>query len=370
MIFQGGDLFIILKIGYNGEPLGIMMIGMYKKLGRMFILGLALVVGEIYVYAKDGNIANNNINHVSHDKAVNITTAYDVDGGDVEIFVGHQMSVNTAQNLSSCSHHFYDGVPPVLTGDKGIKLARDNYELCFDGFGVLYSGVSRTPIYSASYLTKSRIEQARTLIRKDSFHEEVRLPVHVRAMLGDYQRSGYDRGHLSPNGDMANVSEQFDSFSLANIVPQDNEHNRGVWQSIEKDVRNLAVKYGELYVVTGVVFNGEKVASIGGGVLVPSHLFKAVYAPSVGRVGVYYSPNNSAGELEYINLSELTERTGIHVMPGLSPQLQQQAFNLPTLSDRVYQDSNGQHQEQAEVRQNAWLEMMRAVVEFVISLFK
>lgn len=313
---------------------------------------------------------------VCYANADNIAVAYADDNmavayaNEPEVFVGHQSSEHTAQNLARCSQHFYGGVPPALVGEKGKKLARENYELCFDGFAVLYSGISKTPIYSAEYLTKNRILSARTLTRKDGFHEETRLPSSARATLNDYRRSGYDRGHLSPNGDMSNASEQFDSFSLANIAPQNNEHNRGVWQSIEKSVRNMAVTHHEVYVVTGVVFDGKKVASIGSGVLVPSHFFKAVYIPSLGRAGVYYSANSASGEVEYIGLDQFTQRTGISVMPYLSQDISHAPFNLPDLSD-MNDGRSSQNPSYQTSQDGGWLGVLiKSIIEFVMAFLR
>nr|WP_278044940.1 DNA/RNA non-specific endonuclease [Moraxella caviae] len=78
-----------------------------------------------------------------------------------------------------------------------------------------YSGVSRTPLWAAEHLTRERVTLAASLVREDSFRVESRLPHADRAELRDYSRSGYDRGHLAPNGDMASTSQQYDSFSLA-----------------------------------------------------------------------------------------------------------------------------------------------------------
>lgn len=286
---------------------------------------------------------------------------------DGEVFIGQQTTTNVAQNFASCPTHFYGGMPPVMAGDKGQKLSDQNYELCFHGFAVLYSGVSRTPLYSAQYLTKERIWQARTLARKDSFHEETRLPIGVRATLNDYRQSGYDRGHLSPNGDMADSSQQFDSFSLANIAPQNGMHNRGVWQDIEKEVRNMAIKYGELYVVTGVAFQGRQVTKIGQGVLVPTHFFKAVYVPKLARAGVYYSPNDDSGVREHISLDELSARTGIRAMPQVSPQVQATAFNLPSSSENVHSQTGD---EEGESRTQGWFGALIHMVQFLVALLK
>ena len=82
---------------------------------------------------------------------------------------------------------------------------------------MLHSGISRTPLYSAEHLTRANLAAAKKLSKKDSFHPESTLPAQDRAELSDYARSGYDRGHLSPNADFANRSAQAESFSLANM---------------------------------------------------------------------------------------------------------------------------------------------------------
>jgi len=60
----------------------------------------------------------------------------------------------------------------------------------------LYSGVTRTPLYSAEHLTKARIEAAKGVRRHNAFHAEKRLPKADRSELRDYAKSGYDRGHM------------------------------------------------------------------------------------------------------------------------------------------------------------------------------
>ena len=79
----------------------------------------------------------------------------------------------TNNALASCQQHFANGIVPQITNPSLSQKAR---ELCFSEFGTLYSPVSRTPIYSASRLTKERIDLARGLPRTNSFHEEESLP--------------------------------------------------------------------------------------------------------------------------------------------------------------------------------------------------
>lgn len=231
-----------------------------------------------------------------------------------------------ADDLSQCSESFYGGIYPEFTSD---KLSANTQSLCMDGFAVMYSGLSRTPLWSAEHLTRQRIQQAKQIDREDSFHEESRLPKSARAKLSDYSGSGYDRGHLAPNGNMATRSQQYDSFSLANIAPQSPRNNRYIWRNIESATRYLTQQYGEVYSVTGVAFTDKKIKQLSGRVLVPSHFFKAVYIPAINQAGVYYAPNDESERIEVISIDQLEQQIGIDVMPILDRSSRSNALELP-----------------------------------------
>src|SRR5690606_31321413 len=112
-----------------------------------------------------------------------------------------------AANFSGCKEQFYNANVPKITN---AALKSKVYSLCFNGFAVAYSGVSRTPLWSAEYLTPQRLKQAKSISRENNFHEEEKVPAAVRSRLSDYSRSGYDRGHMAPNGDMATRAQQYD----------------------------------------------------------------------------------------------------------------------------------------------------------------
>lgn len=215
--------------------------------------------------------------------------------------------------LQACAGQFLDNTQPAISA----KLAQKTYPLCFQGFAVMYSGITRTPIWVAERLTRQRIAAAKTLVRADNFHEETRLPTTVRSLLSDYANTGYDRGHLAPNADMSSKSAQFDSFSLANIAPQSPDNNRKTWVKIESQTRNLTNKYGTSYVVTGVAYLTPEVKRLKNRVLVPSHFFKAVYVPSQNQATAYISPNDDSNTVETISLSTLKKRTGVDAFPSL-----------------------------------------------------
>ncbi len=232
----------------------------------------------------------------------------------------------SAEAEVTCPALFANGLAPVLTNP---KLAARTVPLCFEAFAVLHSGVTRTPLYSAEHLTRASVAEARKVARDDAFHEETRLPGAERASLEDYVRSGFDRGHLAPAGDMPTLSAQAESFSLANIVPQNRVLNRGLWADIEEGTRRLASRRGSIFVVTGVIFSGDAVQQIKGGVLVPTQLFKALYDPASGEAGAYLSRNDESRDWRAVSIDELTREAGIDVFPNLPAAARASAMTLP-----------------------------------------
>ncbi len=234
--------------------------------------------------------------------------------GAAFLFVGMLVSAEESRAGVACPSLFARGQVPVIVNR---KLSAETTSLCYEAFAVLHSGVSRTPVYASEHLTRASVAAARIVDRTDSFHEEDRLPVASRARLDDYVRSGFDRGHMAPAGDMPSESAQAESFTLANVVPQDRALNRGLWAAIEESVRRLAVARGQLFVVTGTIYAGTSIDSVDGRVLVPTSLFKAVYDPARGEAAAYLVPNRSDADWRSIPLGELTTLSGIDVFPGL-----------------------------------------------------
>lgn len=231
-----------------------------------------------------------------------------------------------AANDPPCPGLFAEGRVPVLTNP---KLAAHTRPLCFEAYAVLHSGASRTPLYAAEHLTRESVAAARMVARDDSFHEEERLPAAERSQLEDYVHSGFDRGHLAPAGDMPTPEAQAQSFSLANIVPQNRAFNRGLWSGIEESVRRLASQRGTLYVVTGAVFTGGVVDALKSRVLVPTQLYKALYDPASGEAGAYLAPNRGGGEWRAVSMDELRAAAGVDVFPGLPAAAKARAMDLP-----------------------------------------
>jgi len=196
-------------------------------------------------------------------------------------------------------------------------LERQTTLICYSEFVVRYSALSRTPIWSAEKLTRARIAAAKDLIRVNQFHPEPSLSPDAAATLADFRTGGeYDRGHMAPNGDAATDQGAYEMFSLANIVPQNPIHNRHLWADIETNVRYLTNR-SEVYVVTGPLFVGSQLTALNRRVIVPTHLFKAVYAPHAGIAGVYVSPNSREQTYERLSIAAFKDRYGISPFPDM-----------------------------------------------------
>jgi endonuclease G len=237
------------------------------------------------------------------------------------VIVCSMASLDAPAAETACPAHFKGGEAPNVS-------VTETRELCFSEFAILHSDVDRTPLWAAERLTKVRIEEARTQRRRNAFHAEHRLPPEARAELEDYARSGFDRGHMAPSGDMPDPESQRESFSLANMIPQDPGNNRGIWASLEMAVRDLAAESGEIFVVTGPIFEGERTGKLNDRVSIPSEIFKAVYTPGRGAA-VYLTKNGPNSTWRTISLEELRKLSGIDAFPSLSIEEKERPVSLP-----------------------------------------
>jgi endonuclease G len=221
-----------------------------------------------------------------------------------------------APEFSECRHFFVNGQLPVIQHKQELQLRA----LCFSSFAVLHSGRSHTPLYVAEKLNKETLLDAKNNQRTNKFFADARLPKLERAELEDYKGSGFDRGHMAPAGDMATPEAMAQSFSLANMVPQAPINNRKAWASIENATRKYVIRAsGDVYVITGPVFDSVPDTVGESKVWVPKYLFKLVYDPGTGRSWAHWIENiDQARPDRPISYTELVLRTGIEFIPVLS----------------------------------------------------
>jgi len=165
----------------------------------------------------------------------------------------------------------YDNLKLGVPGMTDVVIDRRGYALG-------YSEEFEQPLWVAYLLTADEVRNRKTG-RTDDFRIDPYISTGS-ARLEDYAKNGFDRGHLAPAADMGwSAKTMSESFYFSNMTPQAPDFNRGVWRKLEEKVRDWAVDYGELYVVTGPV-PARSGRTIGDNkVAVPPACYKVIYAP-------------------------------------------------------------------------------------------
>lgn len=204
------------------------------------------------------------------------------------------------------------------------------------GYTVSYNEQKRNPNWVAYELTAEEV--AGTVKRGDDF---VRDPLVIgrQADDSDYRKSGWDRGHIAPAADMKWSGQAMEeSFYMSNISPQNNNLNRGVWKSIEETVRDIALKYGSILVVSGPVFTTKNgLGHIGKNrVMVPNAFYKVLMVDNGGYEAIGFYCENVAGRKSLssyvMSVDQIEEIAGIDFFPALPDEVEEvveSRYNLP-----------------------------------------
>lgn len=168
------------------------------------------------------------------------------------------------------------GEPPLNARLMELPAIRSNdVVLVYNGFVVNYNTKRLIPNWVAYELTAAEV--AGEVPRAKGFSMDLDYKSR-QAMREDYSNTGWDKGHMAPAADMKwSQSAMNESFYLTNICPQNHDLNGKDWQTLEKYVRDWAVKYGSVWVVCGPYVYANTYGTIGERkVVVPDGFFKAV----------------------------------------------------------------------------------------------
>ncbi len=180
------------------------------------------------------------------------------------------------------------------THGKGHEVHHTYYSLSF-------RDEHHLPEWVAYELTSKNIRRGRTK-RHNDFDPDPAVPLSAHPR--DYTRSGYDRGHMVPAGDMKiNQTAMEETFYMSNICPQAPALNRGIWRELEEDLRDQAMNDKHLYIITGPILNKIEKRIGRNKVSVPSHYYKIVLdysEPEIKMIGFIFPNKKCEGEpLDY-----------------------------------------------------------------------
>lgn len=140
----------------------------------------------------------------------------------------------------------------------------------------------------------------------------------------DYTGSGYDRGHLLPAADMSFSEEAMESsFLMSNISPQAPSFNRGIWKTLEAQVREWAAENEAVYVITaGILETGLPTIGTKNKIAIPRYFYKIILdyrAPDLKAIA-FLLPNEGSQEplADYVvSIDSVESLTGLDFFKDL-----------------------------------------------------
>ena len=217
------------------------------------------------------------------------------------------------QPIAACAAQVPYGAPVLNKPNTVVR--------CNTAYALQHDNAAKIPAWVAYTLTPAHAIGC--VPRTNAFVADATLGAGS-AKPSDYAGTGYDQGHLAPDGDMSwDVQVEFESFLMSNMSPQLPNLNRGIWKSLESNVRAWAYGNNQSYTIyAGNIYNLGKSKTIGTGVVVPDHLYKIVINNATKQVLAFTFPQVERQEIDLpkhlVSIATIEAATGITftVPPG------------------------------------------------------
>lgn len=292
---------------------------MFASLKRMFIMACILLVcifALLYVYEYT--------DPQSTEKA----------GGRKEITTPDRKE-NKKELIGHKTHNSSAYIPPkaeipvMYSGEKEQIVEHEGYTLSFN------------PVYKVANWVAYELTAQEVQTKKSNRFDKFLLDPAIKggtALNEDYTRTGYDRGHLAPAGDMKwSAKAMRESFYLSNIIPQKPKLNRGIWKDLEEQVRDWAVKDGRLLIATGPVIRNNLKRLGKNRVAIPDSMYKVIVSPygkepkGIAFLFANKGYGNTRLETLAIPIDSVEKITGIDFFPALPDDLEERVESSATL---------------------------------------
>lgn len=147
------------------------------------------------------------------------------------------------------------------------------------GYTVSYNKDTKLPNWVSYELTRAETKGKEK--RSNRFIADPLVKGAI-ATNADYTRSGYDKGHMAPAGDMKwSPVAMNESFYFSNMCPQHPQLNRRGWKKLEDKIRDWAVADSAIIIICGPVIKKQPKTIGKNKVVVPQQFFKVILSPFV-----------------------------------------------------------------------------------------
>lgn len=169
-------------------------------------------------------------------------------------------------------------VIPLYAEIPALKSGKTEQIVKHEGYTVSFNPDYKIANWVAYELTVDEVKRNSTK-RSDNFSVDPDVKGGT-AQNSDYIRSGYDKGHLAPAGDMKWSGRAMrESFYFSNIAPQKPDLNRKIWKDLEERIREWALIDSALLIVTGPVIRNNLKRLGKSGVAIPDSFYKVIVCP-------------------------------------------------------------------------------------------
>jgi len=165
------------------------------------------------------------------------------------------------QDPKTCAIHAPYGFPQTT----GVQ------PICRQAYFVGYDAAAKLPKYVAYNLVPQNALGC--VLRSNAFVAD--QSVVNGPTPNDYVGTGFDKGHMVPDGDLSwDQQVEYESFLMTNMSPQAGSLNRGIWKLLETSVRGWAEEHNQSYTIYVGGIYGAQNPRIGSGVVVPHAFYK------------------------------------------------------------------------------------------------
>lgn len=235
---------------------------------------------------------------------------------------------------------------PAISIPKGAEIpvlrSKEQEQIVhYAGYAVSFNPTYKVANWVAYELT---IDEAKSKKheRKDKFLIDKQI-IGGTADNGDYTRSGFDRGHLAPAGDMKwSEKAMKQSFYMTNICPQAPLLNRGLWKELEEQSRRWAIQDSVLLIATGPILSNSLKRLGKNRVAIPNVFYKVIIAPyGKKQKGIAFLFENRGYKQTKLKelavpIDKIEQLTGIDFYPALPDDLERKLESSINLNDWVF----------------------------------
>ncbi|XP_033918803.1 endonuclease domain-containing 1 protein-like [Melopsittacus undulatus] len=243
------------------------------------------------------------------------------------LWLGHSEVVTSFE--SSCPQFFFQNTPPneALVPENPAWICQRYKNQYY--FATLYDMSRRIPVYSAyiyqpgsgkrpnTWLIEPQLispAYPKTMERERTLSKEIKITLEEigkhQAVLQDYKNlTGLNRGHLNPNSHHSDFNSRTATFTLTNIVPQNEKLNGGAWNNYEQQTMIKNTKgCNNTYVVVGAVPGNNYIAN--GRVNKPSYIWASACCElnTKDRKTWAVIAENDRDEVKSLTLGELEDK--------------------------------------------------------------